>query len=63
MPVHFTLRFKHGKGILQDVFHVLNEDHKQNGFFVCKNLQDQTENNKNYPCRVVKGDGSWVYGL
>jgi len=26
-------------------------------------VQDQAENNKNFPCRVVKGDGSWVYGL
>jgi hypothetical protein len=43
--------------------HLLNDDQKQNGFSVCNDLQDQDENNKNFPCMVVKGDGSWVYGL
>jgi hypothetical protein len=47
--------------------HLLKEDQKQNGFSVRKDLQDQAinnkNNNKNYPCKVVKGDGSWVYVL
>ena len=43
--------------------HLLNEDQKQNWFSVCKDLQDQAENNKNFPCMNVKGDECWVYGL
>jgi len=45
------------------MYQLLNEDQKQNGFSVCKDLQDQAENNKNFPCLNAKGDGSWVYGL
>jgi hypothetical protein len=43
--------------------HLLNDDQKQNGFSVCKALQDQAENKRNFPSKVITGKESWVYGL
>jgi hypothetical protein len=45
------------------MLHLLNENQKQNGFSVCKDLQVQAENNKNISSKVITGDGSWLYGL
>lgn len=42
---------------------LLNDDHKQNGVSVYKDLQDQAKNNRNFPSKSIAGDESWVYGL
>ena len=41
---------------------LLKDDHKQNHLSVWKDLQDQLNNDRNFLCKTITGDKTWICG-
>jgi hypothetical protein len=41
---------------------LLKDDSQQNHLSVCKDLQDQFNNDRNFLCKTMTGDETWICG-